>query len=401
MSFVTTVESQTMDWGTGDQENFSVASDGLVRTWTRDRDSPLLDESHLDLIRARQRAQYRVHRRDREPRPLAACWLAYSAPHLQAESPEAWPYLMSACVASRRLLDDEWFANSVDRVILTPPIEDESLRALLHAVFDVHVEYLESLHFDPPPGMLCGETTRWSSVFNKIHMWNPDVFPFDRVLVMDSELIIKDFAMYRSIMALEGDFVGVSESLRIDEGCGYHQLPHSYGVYWDQYAHINAGLMLMTPDFRDFYRLKAMIHGGWEFAMQRCPAMIGRPMDWGMWCPEQELLTCYFAGRSYHMGPMRDLFSLIDTVYHWSFDITGEKIWTAPHYHPYLSNLYRTYIRDIVLDYPDAASQAHLVLFYEMLCKHSIDFSRPMGCAVAPRPQSTAVAFPTPTCQSN
>ena len=282
-----------------------------------------------------------------------------------SSEPSAWSYLMSACVSSHRLLDDRWFTAEVDRVIITPAIADESLRALLHAVFDVHVEYLESLAFDPPPGMHCGQTPRWASVFNKLHAWNPDVFPYDRVLMLDSELIVKDFAIYRGLFDLDGDYVGVSESPLIAPDRGHHKLPRTYGDYSTEYAHINAGLVLLTPSFGDFYRLRALMLGGWDFAMQRCPEMARRPQNWPMWCPEQELLTCYFAGRSSHMGPFSALFSLYDTVAHWSYDMYGHKIWSAPERHPVLAALYRDYIRAITRMYPAGLAEPHLLSFYQ------------------------------------
>jgi hypothetical protein len=316
----------------------------LNLTWTIGRAGPLLTNPYRERVFNAQSSRYRIHCHDHPVRPYATTWLAYPNPAMgpKPNQPDAWTYLMSACVACLRLRADPWFTQNVDCVILTPEIDDPKLKRLLGVVFDRHVEYLECLHGRPPPGFPSTPIVRWNGVFNKLHIWNPDVYPYDRVLLMDAEVIVKDFKKYRGLFELPGDFLGVSESMEIPRNVGYREVPYEYSSYGSgEYACMNAGVLIARPNHQDFYSMKALLKGGWTYTSERRPEYRARPNEqMVMWCPEQEFLTCFFAGRSYHLGPKDEWFSLQDTCAHWTFDYKGEKIWACPLAYPHLSDLY-------------------------------------------------------------
>jgi hypothetical protein len=291
-------------------------------------------------------------------------WLGYPSPHLSETDPSAWNYVMSACVACQSVQRDTWFVENVDTVLITPLICDPLLKAMFGAMFDTHVEYIENLQCRPPPGFTKEPIGRWADVFNKLCIFNPDVFPYKRVLLTDAEVIVKDFRRYQELFSLTGDFLGVSESHTLPGNMGHHRLPSSYGSFDQAYAHVNAGLILVTPNTTDFFRLKALLCGGWDFCLERMPQMRHRSEDTlDLWCPEQELLTCFFRGRTWHLGPRDDFLSLHTTSCHWSFDHHGHKIWKFPELDLPLSALYVKLLRDWLARHPRFRALPHVERF--------------------------------------
>jgi hypothetical protein len=275
----------------------------------------------------KRKMSYTTYRQNNiDSKRFAVGWLTY------VKDSSSAGYFYSACAAAQRLRQDVWFNTNTDLILIYPKhYLTAVLLQMARQVFDIVIEYTDYLLLAPPtlnPGWTCN---RWSHVFGKTHFWNPDILPYERVLVMDTELIVKDFTSYKSLFDVVGDYVGVLETFGCSDSWSTRPVDPKYGHYGSGcYTDINAGVIVLKPSRKDFQDLVELIHGGWKIIEKsKNSAFWHRDIiNRSMWLPEQELYTCFFVGRSTSIS--QDFFSIIETPYHWAFDTQGTKLWCLP-----------------------------------------------------------------------
>eukprot|EP00933_Yihiella_yeosuensis_P039805 TRINITY_DN33986_c0_g1_i1.p1 TRINITY_DN33986_c0_g1~~TRINITY_DN33986_c0_g1_i1.p1 ORF type:complete len:654 (-),score=112.60 TRINITY_DN33986_c0_g1_i1:244-2205(-) len=187
------------------------------------------------------------------------------------------PYYVAGALALGFSLESS--LSSYDRVLLhTSDVPAEALRPLSCLWKLQEVSYVRS---DPDlhvPG------SRFHQVFTKLHMFNPDVLPYDRVTFLDTDMIvlrnIDELFELRPPAAMSNSKhsnglakLNLRHGERIDIKCSY----------------INAGTMVVAPS-KELFELLVADVGQPDFQWHR-----------QAWSPEQQYLSALLAGEWTHV----------------------------------------------------------------------------------------------------
>lgn len=213
-----------------------------------------------------------------------------------------WSYLFGACMNAIQLKKNDWFKNNCDIIILTPKISDDIVFSIIRKVFDVHIIYENGLDVK---GSL-NSVVRWNGVFNKLYFWNKNIFNYNRLLILDTDLFILESQDYIELLTrAEGPVAGCYEN-----GYRYSNnelnltrinviLDKKYTYYkWEDgktyYNMVNAGVISLKPNTKTFSIFLKDLEDGWEHITKKYRAFKYRPN--GTFYPEQEYLTGYYSG---------------------------------------------------------------------------------------------------------
>ena len=214
-----------------------------------------------------------------------------------------WNYLFGACMIYHQLIKNEWFKKNCDIIILTPEISDQLILSLIKKIFDIHVIYHTSLNTKFP----FATNPRWYGVFNKLYYWNKDIFNYNRVLILDTDLfILKPEEYIKTFLSVDGPVAGCYENGFIHNNKDLDLtsintiIPAKYTYYkWTDnksyYNMVNAGVISLEPNIRLFNIMLKDLQEGWDKLGSKYPSLKNKKNNFLF--PEQEYLTGLFSGQ--------------------------------------------------------------------------------------------------------
>jgi len=232
----------------------------------------------------------------------------------------AWNYFFGAVAIVHQLKKNLWYLKNCDFAILTPKIENNDVLRIINDIFDLHVTYSDSLKLNSKFTF----NPKWHGVFNKLYFFNPDIFQYKRLLIMDTDMFVFRSSGYIKALtdidngiagAYENGYINQNKTLNLKFGT---TIPTQYTSYTagnkSYYNMINAGLLSIEPNKKIFDEMCKDLKDGWSIIENKYNSLKGKKGN--NIYPEQEYLTGYFSGK-WKSLPVEDFLSIKPTSNHY------------------------------------------------------------------------------------
>lgn len=204
-----------------------------------------------------------------------------------------------------------------DTVIITPAEIDSYIHEIIEKIFDVHIQYNNSIHMsfisESEKRWTVAEK-RWKGVLNKLYIFHPDLFScYNKVLFLDADILIKKPDEFIKLIDKINCPAGVYEySCRCPTNQKIthlvHQkftdnevIPKKFCIAGTKYYHsINASLLIIQANENDYKKICTELN---EYVFKKTYPQFKNHI---LYFPEQEYLTNFFAG-SWHSVPNKFL----------------------------------------------------------------------------------------------
>lgn len=202
------------------------------------------------------------------------------------------------------------------KCLVTPDVSEENRKIIL----EVWDEIIEVPYISPveSSGILMSKNyfnpkyfennNPWLKVYTKLHIFNSEILPYDKVLFVDSDLIpLKDFdnifENYDTPAGwLELVFRNPNNTYRITWGKHFLKdnqiIPEILTNIEISPQTVNAGLLLIKPNYKQFMEMIEEIKNPVEL---KAMDLDGKIKDF-YWCPEQAYLTKKFSGKWHYLN---------------------------------------------------------------------------------------------------
>jgi hypothetical protein len=249
-----------------------------------------------------------------------------------------------------------WFKNNCNFYLIVEyeNFSDEYI-SFMSKYFDIIIQYKNSLEMDSK----IYQKEKWNKIFNKFHVFNKDIFNFEKVLLLDSDMLMIKPELYIEIFncntpagCLEKFWNDIIFSREIMN----KPIPKNYTDYFNiqknisEYNCINAGVLLLEPNNNIFDIICDDIKNGWDKTVERLDSLKYRNKtslkNW-VWLPEQEYITGLFSGQWYNLSYLK-YFSIIQTQAHHCSN--SKKYWTKNYKK---NNIIHNEANHVINNYPE------------------------------------------------